>query len=186
MPSDYLALAKAHLDYVQAKRAGLGGEPSCAKMIMEEAQIAVQIAQVEATERLAKAMAGVPISDQSLLPFEDGMDGRCVHRISFTETCEQCGAVADIGECVGECVGGGPDDGCDSCAAQADQETADCGMCIDDDTRTAHAAFDAAIAEGRLSRNRLTPVAHAGDYMYMGEYAGKAQFKHRDTRKYLD
>ncbi len=105
MPSEYLLLAKSHLDYVQAKRAGLSGEQTCAKM-MEEAVLAVQIAQVEATERLAAAMVGVPLLDEPL-PFEDGQR-TCVHGVAM---CEPCEAVADIGAC----VHGGHDDGCEAC-----------------------------------------------------------------------
>lgn len=46
-------------------------------------------------------------------------------------------------------------------------------------------AFDAAIAEGRLSRSDAAPN-YAGNYMFMGRAAtGKLLFKHRDTREYL-
>ncbi len=66
-----------------------------------------------------------------------------------------------------------------------------CAECIDDDARAAHAAFDGAIESGRLSADWYAlgggdhPL-YAGDYMYMGTFEGKDQFKHRDTRQYLE
>ncbi len=97
MPSEYLLLAKSHLDYVQAKRAGLSGEQSCAKM-MEEADLAVRIAQVEATERLASAMVGVPLLDEPL-PFEERP---CAHGVGIDLPCvpcaDQAGCIDDLSE----------------------------------------------------------------------------------------
>ena len=51
---------------MQANRASLivDAEPSYSQWI-EEAQLAVQIAQVEATERLAQAMTGIALLDES-------------------------------------------------------------------------------------------------------------------------
>lgn len=46
------------------------------------------------------------------------------------------------------------------------------------------AAFDAAIAAGRLSMDRNAPN-FAGGYMYMGTVDGIDTFKHVDTRRYL-
>jgi hypothetical protein len=47
------------------------------------------------------------------------------------------------------------------------------------------AAFEAAIAEGRLSADPASPI-YAGKYMFMGCRAdGTATFKHIDTREYL-
>lgn len=44
-------------------------------------------------------------------------------------------------------------------------------------------AFDAAINEGRLTRDKN--MDHwAGNYMYMGHHGGRAQFKNIFTRKY--
>jgi hypothetical protein len=45
-------------------------------------------------------------------------------------------------------------------------------------------AFDFAIDCGRLTINK-TDTNYAGNYMYMGTYAGKDQFKHIKTGKYL-
>ena len=94
MASEYLSLAKAHLDFVQAERIRIGGQPSCSKL-MDEARLAVQIAQVEATERLSAALAGVPLLAEPL-PFEDGScevvvnGGECVHGIAFDDPCIPC------------------------------------------------------------------------------------------------
>ena len=67
--------------------------------------------------------------------------------------------------------------------------TEGCELCVDDDARTAHAAFDLAISEGRLSDNKWLDGGDnplfAGDYMYMGQKDGRDLFKHRDTRQYL-
>jgi len=48
-------------------------------------------------------------------------------------------------------------------------------------------AFGRAIEEGRLSDDENSPT-YAGHYMFMGYQGGtgKALFKHRDTRCYLD
>ncbi len=46
------------------------------------------------------------------------------------------------------------------------------------------AAFDDAIAAGRLSADRQAPN-FAGLYMYMGTVDGVDTFKHKDTRRYL-
>ena len=46
------------------------------------------------------------------------------------------------------------------------------------------AAFDAAIASGRLSASPTSPV-YAGHFMYMGTTEDGDTFKHRDTRRYL-
>lgn len=45
-------------------------------------------------------------------------------------------------------------------------------------------AFNTAIEQGRLSANK-TDENYAGNYMYMGTYNGKDQFKSIDTREYL-
>jgi len=69
-------------------------------------------------------------------------------------------------------------------------EIHDCEFCVDDDTRTAHVAFDRAIAAGRLNgaafNTHGADPLYAGDFMYMGSFQGKDQFKNRNTRKYLD
>ncbi len=46
------------------------------------------------------------------------------------------------------------------------------------------AAFDAAIASGRLSAHPSSPV-YAGHFMYMGTNEHGDMFKHCDTRRYL-
>ena len=52
--------------------------------------------------------------------------------------------------------------------------------------RPADAAFTTAIQEGRLSKHH-DAHNYAGHYMYMGTNAiGVDQFKHIDTRQYLD
>lgn len=48
----------------------------------------------------------------------------------------------------------------------------------------AQKAFQKAIADGRLSADTKAEN-FAGHYMYMGNYNGKDQFKHYDTRQYL-
>jgi hypothetical protein len=45
-------------------------------------------------------------------------------------------------------------------------------------------AFDRAIKDGRLSEFKYE-WNYAGNYMYMGNYAGKDQFKNRTTRSYI-
>jgi hypothetical protein len=50
-----------------------------------------------------------------------------------------------------------------------------------DDTQ---AAFEAAIASGRLSRN-CAAINYVNDYMYMGRLHGRAMFKNVNTRAYL-
>ena len=46
------------------------------------------------------------------------------------------------------------------------------------------AAFEQAIAEGRLSDDKRSPV-YAGRFMYMGTKAGLDLFKDSETRRYL-
>ena len=46
------------------------------------------------------------------------------------------------------------------------------------------AAFERAIAEGRLSDVQRSPV-YAGRFMYMGTKDGLDLFKHVETRRYL-
>ncbi len=46
------------------------------------------------------------------------------------------------------------------------------------------AAFERAIAEGRLSDDQRSPV-YAGRFMYMGTRDGLDLFKDIDTRRYL-
>ena len=47
-------------------------------------------------------------------------------------------------------------------------------------------AFEQAIEEGRLVDYDYSPL-YAGWYMYMGhDGTGRAQFKHRTTRRYLE
>lgn len=46
------------------------------------------------------------------------------------------------------------------------------------------AAFDRAIADGRLSKDEKSPN-WAGNYMFMETVDGIDQFKHSDTREYL-
>ena len=56
----------------------------------------------------------------------------------------------------------------------------------DGSIRDPRQAFDQAIRERRLSTNMLFSLIYAGDYMYMyHDHAGRAHFKHRDTRRYL-
>jgi len=50
--------------------------------------------------------------------------------------------------------------------------------------RESEAAFYRAIRSGRLS-GIPTDENYVGNYMYMGEQAGRAMFKHIDTRQYL-
>jgi hypothetical protein len=55
--------------------------------------------------------------------------------------------------------------------------------------RNAQESFEQAIREGRLSKDRSSPL-YAGHYMYMGHWPKadgtlRASFKHRDTRKYI-
>jgi hypothetical protein len=45
-------------------------------------------------------------------------------------------------------------------------------------------AFETAIRSGRLS-GIPTAENYVGNYMYMGEQAGRAMFKHIETRQYL-
>lgn len=45
-------------------------------------------------------------------------------------------------------------------------------------------AFDQAIREHRLNDNPQSP-RYAGHFMYMGRWNGADQFKHVDTRRYL-
>ena len=45
-------------------------------------------------------------------------------------------------------------------------------------------AFETAIRTGRLSR-LPTAENYAGNYMYMGHQAGRALFKHIETRQYI-
>jgi len=51
-------------------------------------------------------------------------------------------------------------------------------------SREAEVAFYRAIRSGRLS-GIPTDENYVGNYMYMGEQAGRAMFKHIDTRAYL-
>lgn len=90
MQNDLLMMAKAHLSYVQSKRAAEGGEPKCERM-MEEAQLAISIAQVEATERLTEALAGAPWPEE-FLPFQE-LRVRCVHGAYMGDACETCDAL---------------------------------------------------------------------------------------------
>ena len=46
------------------------------------------------------------------------------------------------------------------------------------------AAFEQAIAEGRLSNNQHSPV-YAGRFMYMGTKDGLDLFKNIESRRYL-
>ena len=50
--------------------------------------------------------------------------------------------------------------------------------------KDAQEAFQEAIAAGRLSADRHSPI-YAGKYMYMGTWDNQDQFKHYDTRRYL-
>lgn len=95
MQSEYLILAKSHLQYVVSKRARLGVDTDC-NTVLEEAQLAVQIAQVEATERLAAALAGDQYPEETL-PFQD-LRIRCVHGAFMGDACEPCDAVIDMAE----------------------------------------------------------------------------------------
>ena len=47
------------------------------------------------------------------------------------------------------------------------------------------ACFNRAIADGRLSGS-IADANFAGNYMYMGTYGGKDQFKRIDNRRYID
>lgn len=53
-----------------------------------------------------------------------------------------------------------------------------------EDRYTANAAFELAIATGRLSNRSDSPV-YAGHFMYMGEKHGRSLFKAIRTREYL-
>lgn len=54
-----------------------------------------------------------------------------------------------------------------------------------DNAELVDAEFEKAISQGRLSRDESSPL-WVGHYMFMGiDGTGAAQFKHRDTRKYL-
>ncbi len=200
--TDYLALAKSALDHVQAKRVALGGEYSLAQMI-EEATLAVRIAHVEALQRLD---GYVP------LPFDDPEEN-CVHGVNVGSECETCDSICekcgqdkwtttctvdDAADDIGACVHGGQDDGCIGCeivgntGEHPEKFNDDCVYCIDDDTRESHAAFENAIASGRLERIRyasdgISPNPKwAADFMFMGRHECKDLFKHRDTRQYID
>jgi hypothetical protein len=50
--------------------------------------------------------------------------------------------------------------------------------------REAEVAFYRAIRSGRLS-GIPTDENYVGNYMYMGQQAGRAMFKHIETRQYL-
>lgn len=52
-------------------------------------------------------------------------------------------------------------------------------------TDESKAAFNKAIAEGRLSNDQYADN-FAGHYMYMGNHNGKDAFKHRRDRNYID
>ena len=47
------------------------------------------------------------------------------------------------------------------------------------------AAFDKAIADGRLQGHSPHRILYAGNYMYMGTVNGRDTFKNIDTRRYL-
>lgn len=51
--------------------------------------------------------------------------------------------------------------------------------------KDAQQAFEEAIAAGRLSANS-NATNFAGNFMYMGTYGDKDQFKNIDTRQYLN
>jgi hypothetical protein len=52
-------------------------------------------------------------------------------------------------------------------------------------TAESEAAFTKAIETGRLCTNPKN-IYYVGNYMYMGHHDGKDQFKHIDTRQYID
>ncbi len=72
--------------------------------------------------------------------------------------------------------------------AKGDKAAADRARLLRDachESAKADAVFDLAVASGRLSDDKSSPV-YAGNFMFMGHgNDGRALFKHIDTREYL-
>ena len=119
---DYLALAKANLDTLRSRSPAAGSGANLRSYVLEEASLAAQIAQAQATFQLTSAVLGYkvqPIYDADRLPFEKEDAETCAHNIPSNLVCVDCRSF-DAGDEAYRRVGGSTESDAETCVHDVD------------------------------------------------------------------